>query len=367
MDSQGPNGTAEVARRKHIGVVTPCYNEVENVRELHSAIRAVFDGLPQYTYTHLYIDNASTDGTPAALRGVAADDPNVRVILNARNFGHIRSPFHGLLQADGDAVVIMASDFQDPPSMIPEFLARWEQGVPIVIGVKTEAEESRLMWGLRSVYYGLVARLSDVELMQHVTGFGLYDRRVVEILREIDDPYPYFRGLIADIGLANAKIPYKQPKRRRGITKNNFYTLYDMAMLGVTNHSKVPLRVATMTGFLMSAMSLVTAFAYLAAKLMFWHWFSVGVAPLLISLFFFMSVQLFFIGVIGEYIGAIHTQVQKRPRVIERERINFHREGRRTLAKPQGRGDWRLAPLGTASDPFGGPATPDVQGGPTRP
>ena len=222
-------------------------------------------------------------------------------------------------------MIVMASDFQDPPTLIPEFLRRWEEGYKIVVGVKAESEESPLMYGLRSIYYGLAAKLAEIELMQHVTGFGLYDRRVVEILRHIDDPYPYFRGLIADIGLDCCKVEYRQPKRRRGITKNNFYTLYDMAMLGITNHSKIPLRAATMAGFLMSAGSLVLAFAYFIAKLLFWNWLTVGIAPILISLFLFSSVQLFFIGIIGEYLGAIHTQVQKRPLVIEKERINFSR------------------------------------------
>ena len=308
---------------KHICVVTPCYNEVENVRELYVAIKLVFEKLPEYTYTHLYIDNASKDGTDRILRELAAADPNVKVIFNARNFGHIRSPYHGLIQLDADATVILASDFQDPPSMIPDFLRRWEEGYKIVIGVKVESEESRLMYFLRSVYYGVAKKLADIELMQHVTGFGLYDRRVIEILREIDDPYPYVRGLIADIGLGRAEIPYKQPNRRRGLSKNNFYTLYDLAILGITNHSKVPLRVATMAGFIMAAGSLLVAFGYLVAKLVFWNLFTVGVAPILISLFFFSSVQLFFIGIIGEYIGAIHTQVQKRPLVVERERLNF--------------------------------------------
>jgi glycosyltransferase involved in cell wall biosynthesis len=311
------------AAQKHIGVVTPCYNEAGNVRELHQAIRRVFDGMSDYSYTHLFIDNASTDGTQGLLRELAAADPNVRVILNARNFGHIRSPYHGLLHGGGDATVVLASDFQDPPGLIPEFLRRWEAGARVVVGVKIGSDERPLMYAARSLYYRLVGRLSDVPLMEHVTGFGLYDRRVLDVLREIDDPYPYVRGLIADIGLECAKVPYRQPRRRRGLTKNNFYTLYDMAMLGVTNHSKVPLRVATMAGFVMSALALFLAAGYLAAKLLFWNWLTAGVAPILIGLFFFSSVQLFFIGIIGEYVGAIHTQVQKRPLVIEKERINF--------------------------------------------
>jgi glycosyltransferase involved in cell wall biosynthesis len=340
--------------RKHITVVTPCYNEVENVHELYEAIKQVFAGLPQYTYDHIYIDNASKDGTADILRELAARDENVRVIINARNFGHIRSPYHAFLQAEGDAVITLASDFQDPPTLIPDFLRRWEEGYKIVVGVKVESEESRLMYALRSVYYGLAAKLAEVELMQHVTGFGLYDRRVVDILRQIDDPYPYARGLIADIGLDCCKIPYRQPQRRRGITKNNFYTLYDMAMLGITNHSKIPLRVATMAGFVMSGASLLVAFGYLVAKLLFWNWFTVGTAPILISLFFFSSVQLFFIGILGEYLGAIQTQIHKRPLVIEKERLNF---GPARRASPF----LAPAPPGARADTMGRPREDEVE------
>jgi len=308
---------------KYISVVTPCYNEAENVRDLYLAIKEVFAGLPQYAYEHLYIDNASQDGTCDILRQIAAEDNRVKVIFNNRNFGHVRSPYYGMLQATGDAVVILASDFQDPPAMIAKFLEKWEEGYKVVLGVKETSDESSIMYGLRTAYYRLVNHLSDVEITQHATGFGLYDRVVMETLRRIDDPYPYGRGLIADIGYAPAKIVFHQPTRRRGITKNNFYTLYDLAMLGITNHSKIPLRIATITGFLMSAVSFLMALGYLIAKLLFWSVFSFGTAPILISILFFSSVQMFFIGVLGEYIGAIHTQVQKRPLVIEKERLNF--------------------------------------------
>lgn len=309
--------------KKRISVVTPCYNEEENAREIYEAVREVFKTLPQYDYEHLFIDNASTDRTAAILRQIAREDANVKVILNTRNFGQIRSPYHAVLQARGDAVLTLVADFQDPPPLIPEFLARWEEGYKVVLGVKTQAEESPLMYGLRTLYYNTVKRLSDVELTQHVTGFGVYDRQVIEILRKIDDPYPYGRGLIADIGFTSYKIPYKQPLRRRGLTKNNFYTLFDLAMLGFTNHTKVPLRLATMVGFTLSGLSLLVAIGYFVYKLLYWNTFSLGVAPVVVGLFFFASVQLFFTGVLGEYIGAIHTQVQKRPLVIEKERINF--------------------------------------------
>jgi polyisoprenyl-phosphate glycosyltransferase len=309
--------------RKHITIMTPTYNEEDNARPLYEAVKQVFAGLPQYTYEHLFIDNSSKDRTVAILKKIAGDDPKVKIIVNTRNFGHIRSPYHALLQSSGDAVVTLVADFQDPPAMIADFLAKWEEGYKIVLGVKLEADESPAMYAVRSLYYRLIAKLSDIELTKQFSGFGLYDRQVVDALRKIDDPYPYFRGLIADLGFESFKIPYRQPRRVRGITKNNFYTLYDVAMLGITNHSKVPLRVATMAGFLMSGLSLVVAIGYLVAKLVFWDWLNAGVAPILISLFFFSSVQLFFLGILGEYIGAILTQVQKRPLVIEQERVNI--------------------------------------------
>lgn len=309
--------------QKLISVVTPCYNEEENVRELSSRIRAVFEGLPDYDYEHILIDNASTDGTARILREMAAEDRRIKVIFNTRNFGHIRSPYHGMLQGRGDAVIVLASDLQDPPEMIPDFIRKWAEGFKVVMGVKTQSHESAVMFAIRKLYYGLSGRLSDIKLVTNFTGFGLFDQAVIEQIRLIDDPYPYFRGLIADLGYDAATISFTQPRRKRGITKNNFLTLYDMAMLGITNHSKVPLRLATMTGFLLSAVSLLIALGYLIAKLFYWSQFGLGTAPILIGFFFFMSVQLFFIGMIGEYVGAIHTQVQRRPHVIEKERLNF--------------------------------------------
>ena len=308
---------------KLISILTPTYNEEDNVREVYAQVRAVFAGLPEYDYEHIFIDNASRDRTVEILRELAAEDPRVRVIVNTRNFGHIRSPYHGILQARGDAVIPLVADLQDPPEMIVDFLRQWEAGYKIVIAVKTESRESRLMFAVRKAYYRLMERLSEIELVQNFTGFGLYDREVIQKLREIGDPYPYFRGLICDLGYARAEIPFTQPRRARGITKNNFYTLYDIAMLGITNHSKVPLRLATMTGFAMSLLSLLVALGYLVYKIVEWKNFQVGMAPLVIGLFFFASVQLTFIGILGEYIGAIHTQVLRRPLVVEKERINF--------------------------------------------
>lgn len=306
-----------------ISVVTPIYNEEDNVRILHARIREVFSKLPDCTYEHICIDNASKDRTLEILREIAREDKNLKVIVNARNFGHIRSPYHALLQAQGDAVIIMAADLQDPPELIREFVEKWKGGSKIVLGVKTSSEESPLMSFVRRRYYDLLSGLSEIELVKNFDGFALYDRAVVEIIRQIDDSYPFIRGLVADIGFDIAKIPYRKQVRERGITKNNFYTLYDMAMLGITQHSKVPLRLAAMLGFAMSVVFFLIAAGYLVAKLMFWDKFPMGTVPILIGLFGFSSVQLFFIGIIGEYIGAIYTQVLKRPPVVEKERINF--------------------------------------------
>jgi polyisoprenyl-phosphate glycosyltransferase len=315
-----------------LSVVTGCYNEEENVAELCAQVRGVMESLPPreqpsgarpYTYEHLFIDNASTDRTVEVLRGICAEDPRVKVIVNTRNFGHIRSPFYGLLQAQGEAVIYIVADLQDPPEMIRAFVERWEAGYKVVVGVKQESLEKRSMFFVRRVFYRLIDRLSEVPLVRNFTGFGLYDQAVIGKLREIDDPYPYFRGLICDLGYERAEIPFEQPSRRRGVTKNNFYSLYDLAMLGITNHSKVPLRLAAMAGFALSIAALIVAAVYLAIKLMFWSTFSLGLAPLVIGVYFIGAVQLFFIGILGEYIGSIHTQVYHRPLVIEKERINF--------------------------------------------
>ncbi|MCX6008157.1 MAG: glycosyltransferase family 2 protein [Chloroflexi bacterium] len=311
---------------KLISIVTACYNEEENVEDLHAQIVQVMSELPQYRFEHIYIDNASTDRTVPILRRLAAADRRVKVILNARNFGHIRSPYHALLQATGDAVISIAADLQDPPSLIKEFTRKWEEGFKVVMGVKAHSQETWLFFMLRKLYYRVLGRLSEVRLVENFTGCGLYDQQVVEILRKIDDPYPYFRGLIADIGFEAAKIEFVQPARKRGITKNNLYTLYDMAMVGFTNNTKMPLRLATMVGFLTAAISFLIGLFYFVYKLIYWQSFTVGLAPLVVGLFFFGGIQLFFLGIVAEYVGAIYTQVQHRPLVIEKERINFGSE-----------------------------------------
>ena len=309
---------------KLISIVSPCYNEEGNVEALTDRVRALFSELPQYRYEHIIIDNHSTDNTVEILRGIAARDPNVKVIVNSRNFGHLRSPQHALLSAQGDAVVVLLSDLQDPPELIVDFLREWEAGYPIVVAVKSTSEENGLMYRLRSTYYKTIARLTDVNVLEHFTGFGLYDRKVMDILRkDFQDPYPYFRGQIAEIGFPQKIIHYNQKRRVRGITKNNFYTLYDMAMLGITNLSKVPLRLVIFFGFVCAFLSLLTGLGYLLAKLIFWNSFQFGLAPTMIGLFFLGSVQLISLGIIGEYVGSIHTIVQDRPLVTEKERINF--------------------------------------------
>jgi polyisoprenyl-phosphate glycosyltransferase len=314
---------ATPARKPLISLVTPCYNEEANVDELHKQIADQMAKLPGVDYEHIFIDNASTDGTVAKIKALIVHDQRVRLIVNARNFGHIRSPIHGILQASGDAVMLMASDLQDPPALIPKFIEQWQAGLKVVIGVKPTSRETVAMFLIRRFYYLTIGRISDVPLIPNFTGFGLYDRNVIEHLRRLKDPYPYFRGLIADLGLPYASIPFEQPKRVRGITKNNFYTLFDMAMLGVTSYSKLPLRLATMSGFAMACFCMLIAFGYLIAKLIFWGEFNLGVAPIVIGFFFFTGIQLFFTGLLGEYIGSIHTTVRNHPHVIELERINF--------------------------------------------
>lgn len=309
-----------------ITVLTPCYNEADNVEPLYDRVRAVFAALPDYRYEHLFIDNASTDGTDAVLRRLAARDPTVKVIINTRNFGHVRSPYHALLQSGGDAVIGMAADLQDPPELIPAFLEKWREGYKVVLGVKAASEESAALFAIRKLGYRVIDALSEVQQVKNNTGFGLFDKTFVDVLRRLPDPYPYFRGIVAELGFKYATIPYTQPKRRRGVTKNNLYRLYDLGVQGIVNHSKIPLRLATIVGFISSVMSLMAALVYFVMKMLFWYRLPIGVAPVIIGLFCVASVQLFFLGVLGEYVGSIYTQVRNRPLVIERERINFDDE-----------------------------------------
>jgi len=308
---------------KTISINTHAYNEEDNIEAMYLRVREIMQAYPQYAYEHIFIDNHSTDATAAILTRIAAADRHVKVIVNARNFGHIRSPMHALLQARGDAVIGIASDFQEPPDLIPQMIEAWEAGCAMVLCVKRSSGENGLVYWIRKQYYKTVERLSSVETIQNYTGFGLYTREVVDLVRSFNDPYPYFRGIIAEISLPNKRIYFDQPARKRGITKNNFYTLYDIAMLGLISTSKVPLRLAVFAGFCGAFLSFLIALVYLVLKLLFWRTFSVGVAPMLIGIFFLMSIQMVFMGLIGEYVGAIYTKVQQRPYAVEQQRINF--------------------------------------------
>lgn len=310
--------------QKLITILTQTFNEEANVAEVHRRVLDLAAQMPQYRFEHLFIDNASTDRTVEILRAMAAADPTVRVIVNARNFGAARSGQHGFLQARGDAVGSLYADLQDPPELFIDMIREWEKGFPIVAAIKNTSDENGLMYRVRTSYYRLIARLTNVRVLEHYTGFGLYDRSVVEKIRaEFPDPHPYFRGMIAELGLPIARVYYNQKRRERGITKNNFYTLYDFAMLGITNLSKVPLRLVIFAGFVSALFSFAIGMFYLIYKLVFWAHFEVGVAPVVLGLFFLGSVQLIALGIIGEYVGSIHTLVLRRPLVTEKERINF--------------------------------------------
>ena len=306
-----------------ISIISPCYNEVENIEEIYQRVKAVMSQYPQYEFEYLFIDNASTDGTDLKLKMLADLDKRVKVIINTRNFGHIRSPYWGLIQTSGDASIYLASDLQDPPELISTFIDAWEEGYKVVLAIKPYSKGNRLLHQLRKSYYSMLDGISDVTQIKDATGFGLYDRTVLNEIRSINDPYPYFRGLIAELGYEVKAIPFTQPRRLRGVSKNNFYTLYDVAMLGITSHSKVPLRIATFVGFALGISSVMVALVFIVLKLLFWDSFSFALAPILIGLFFLFGVLLIFIGILGEYIGSIHSYLQRRPIVVEKERINF--------------------------------------------
>lgn len=306
-----------------LSIVTPCYNEEANVDELYTRIKAAIAAEAGYRFELIFIDNHSSDRTVEKLKKLASFDPMVKIIVNTRNFGHIRSPYYGILQSTGVATIYLASDLQDPPEIIPEFIRHWEQGYKLVMATKPESKGSAFIHALRKAYYRGLDGISDVALLSDSTGFGLYDREVLDHLRKIDDPYPYLRGLICELGYEIKTIPFTQPRRLRGISKNNFYTLYDIAMLGVVSHSKVPIRISAFLGFAVGLISILVAIGYFVFKLVFWNSFPIGMAPIVIGLFFLIGMQFLFIGVLGEYIGSIHTYIQRRPVVVEKERINF--------------------------------------------
>lgn len=309
--------------KKHISVMTPCYNEEANILNLYRAVKEQFDKLPQYTYEHIFIDNFSTDRSREILRELAGQDKNVKVILNARNFGPNRSGSYGMLQATGDALICIVCDLQDPPSMIPKFLEKWEEGYKVVLGQKMKSKESPIMFQVRKLYYRIINWLSETPQYEGVTGYGLFDKDFLDTMRWMDDPDPYIRGLVPDLGYKTYLLEYTQNKREYGKSSYNFNRYFDFAITGVTHVSKKPLRIATMLGMVMSGISFLVGIIYLILKLVNWNSFSMGTAPILIGMFLLASVQLAFIGVIGEYIGAILTRVTKRPMVVEEERINF--------------------------------------------
>lgn len=310
--------------KKIISIISGCYNEEGNLQEFYDRVIRVMNGLPQYSFEIIMADNCSTDRSREILRQIAAGDRNFKVIFNTNNFGPIRSGYNAFLQATGDAVVLMSSDLQDPPEVITEMIHKWKAGYQVVVAVKKQSDENILMSAVRKLYYQLLSGFSDSDLIiQNCTGFGLYDRKFMNALKQYHDPVPYFRGFISEIGLRRTEIEFIQPQRKHGRSKHNFFTLYDVAMSGFVNHSKLPLRLATFSGFILAGISLFIALAYFLYKLFYWDTFSLGLAPLVIGLFFFSAVQLLFIGIIGEYVGAILTQVKNRPLVIEDEKLNF--------------------------------------------
>lgn len=310
--------------KKKISVVIPTYNEQENVRPLSRAITEVMEQqLPEYDFEILFIDNHSSDNTQAYLRAMCREDKRIKAIFNAKNFGQARSPVYGMKQAYGDCVIRMCADFQDPVEMIVEFVRAWEQGHKIVIGVKESSQEKKFMYWVRTCYYRLINRITDIDHIEHYTGFGLYDKAFVDVVRDLHDPMPYLRGIVAELGYDYVAIPYRQQKRRAGKSKNNFYSLYDYAMIGITSYSKVVMRLATFCGFAVAGLSFVGALVYLILKLLYWDRFTAGMAPLLIGMFFLGALQLIFIGFLGEYVLSINTRVLDRPLVVEEERLNF--------------------------------------------
>jgi glycosyltransferase involved in cell wall biosynthesis len=309
--------------KKKISFISPCFNEEDNIDDLYQRVSTYWDANPQFDYEYVIIDNASTDNTVQKLKTIANRDNRVKIIINTRNFGHIRSPYWGILQTSGDATIYMASDLQDPPELAMQFIKEWESGYNIVLATKPVAEGNQFIHFLRKLYYRILDDISDIQLVRDATGFGLYDKKVLDEIRKINDPYPYLRGLICELGFPIKTIDFKQPRRVRGISKNNFYTLYDIAMLGLVSHSLVPIRIASLIGLVIGMLSIFVGGAFLIAKLIWWDYFPMGVAPIAIALFGLFGLLFIFMGLLGEYIGVIQTHVSKRPIVVEKERINF--------------------------------------------
>lgn len=309
---------------KKISVLIPCYNETENVIPMSEEVVKEFENnLPEYDYELVFIDNFSTDGTREKLEKICLENPKIKAIFNAKNFGQFNSPFYGMCQTTGDCTITMCCDFQDPVDLIPQFVHEWEKGYKIVSAIKKSSDESGSMYFLRSCYYKMIKKMSDVEQIEHFTGTGLYDKSFIDVLRKLDDPTPFLRGIVAELGPQRKDVYYRQAERRAGKTHNNWYRLYDAAMLSFTSYTKIGLRLATIFGFIFSAINMMVAVGYFIAKLMYWDEFNLGTAPMLIGIFFTGSVQLFFLGLLGEYILNINTRTMKRPLVVEERRINF--------------------------------------------
>lgn len=316
-----------MSEKKKISVMIPCYNEEENARPIYSAVKdQLTNNCPDYDHEILFIDNKSQDQTRKILREICAEDKHVKAIFNVKNFGQFNSPYYALLQTSGDCTITMCADFQDPPELIPQLIAAWEEGYKIVIGRKTKSRENPLLYWARGVYYKMLRKMSSTEIIEQFTGFGLYDKSFVETLRQLDDPTPFMRGLVAELGPERKEIEYEQPKRRAGKTHNNFFTLYDAAMLSFTSYTKSGLRIATFAGFIIAFLSFLFGLAYLVLKLFFWNRFTAGYAPMMISVFFLGGLLLSFLGFLGEYVMAINVRVMNRPLVVEEERINFEQK-----------------------------------------
>ncbi len=309
---------------KKISIMVPCYNEEENVVPLSEAIIAMFaKDLPQYDYEILFIDNDSSDTTRVKLRQLCASNPKIKAIFNAKNFGQFNSPYYGILQTTGDCTIPVCADFQDPIDVIPRLVAEWEKGFKIVCAIKSSSKESKIMYFLRSCYYKLIKKMSSVEQIEHFTGFGLYDKSFVQVLRDLKDPIPFIRGIVGELGFKKTEIEYTQAQRRAGKTHNNFYTLYDAAMLSFTSYTKIGLRLATFLGAICATVSIIVAIIYFILKLVYWDRFTAGMVPLILLVSFLGSLQLFFIGLMGEYILSMNKRLMNRPLVVEEERINF--------------------------------------------
>lgn len=312
---------------KTVSIVIACYNEEDNITPLVEKIDEIFrTQLTDYDYEVICMDNDSKDKTRERIRAICQKNPHVTGIFNVRNFGSIRSSVYGLLQATGDCVVKMCADFQDPPEMLVDFVREWEQGHKLVLAIKRSSRENPLMYRVRKLYYAIIRKITDIDHINNFVGYGLYDRKFIEVLRSLDDPMPYLRGIVAELGYKYKAVYYDQPKRRSGKSKFNFLRLYDYAMLGITSYSKVPLRIATFLGVIVAFFSFVIGMIYFVLKLFYWDRFAIGMAPITIGVFFLGAVQLLFIGVLGEYILSINTRVLHRPLVIEEERVHFTQE-----------------------------------------